>query len=488
MIILSAILMAISQHPIGYGFLAFFSIIPIIPFLLTLKSYRSALWNGFLWGLTYNFLTVFWIATNIGTTQIIAFITMILSVFILSVTPMIIFFLWCALNRRQISILFLSFVWPSVELIQSYGSLGFPWVSISNSLVDYNNIIQLIEYIGMYGLGALIILINILIYNLILTRNLKSILVLSLILSSSILIGFLIKTNFELDKHKDLKVAVIQPNIHLSEKWSSGSQSKIMNKIISQSQEALIEKPDLLVWPETSVISYLIQRDKYNYNKIKSLLDRNTTKLIAGIPYYESSNNKIRYYNSAGYFDGSGLIGLYHKIHLVPGAEYVPFSKYLNSLEIFNFGMGNFSHGQSYELFHINDYRFAAMICLESIFPYLSRKFVSDGANFLVYVVNDGWYENAPEPQQHASRAIYRAIETRRPIIRCANTGISMIIDQLGNITHQMDLNKKGTIIEEFSPSSKMTFYVKYGDIFIYFMIATIMLFMFKKVSYEDYV
>ena len=63
-----------------------------------------------------------------------------------------------------------------------------------------------------------------------------------------------------------------------------------------------------------------------------------------------------------------------------------------------------------------------------------------------------------------------------------------MIIDQLGNITHQMDLNKKGTIIEEFSPSSKMTFYVKYGDIFIYFMIATIMLFMFKKVSYEDYV
>ena len=200
MIILSAILMAISQHPIGYGFLAFFSIIPIIPFLLKLKSYYSALWNGFLWGFTYNFFTVFWIATNIGTTQIIAFTTMILSVLILSVTPMIIFFLWCALNRRQTSLLFLSFVWPSVELIRSYGSLGFPWVSISNSLVEYNNIIQLIEYIGMYGLSALIILINILIYNLILTRNLKSILVLSLTLSSSILIGFLIKTNFELDK------------------------------------------------------------------------------------------------------------------------------------------------------------------------------------------------------------------------------------------------------------------------------------------------
>ena len=488
MIIFSAFLMAISQQPIGYGFLAFFSIIPIIPFLHKLKSYRSALWNGFLWGFTYNFLTVFWIATNIGTTQIIAFITMILSVLILSLTPMIIFFLWCALNRRKINLLFLSFVWPSVELMRSYGSLGFPWVSISNSLVDYNNIIQLIEYIGMYGLSALVILINILIYNLIIRRDLQSILILSLTVSSSILIGVLIKSNYELDKDKNLNIAVIQPNIHLSEKWSRGSQNKIMNKIISQSQEALIEKPDLLVWPETSVISYLIQRDKINYNKIKSLLDSNTTKLIAGIPYYESLNNKIRYYNSVGYFDGSGLLGLYHKIHLVPGAEYVPFSKYLNSLEIFNFGMGNFSHGESYQLFDVNDYKFAAMICLESIFPYLSRKFVADGANFLVYVVNDGWYESAPEPQQHASRAVYRAIETRRPIVRCANTGISMIIDQLGNITHQIDLNKKGTIVEKIRPSSKMTFYVKYGDIFIYFMIATIMLFMFKKVRYEDYV
>ena len=63
-----------------------------------------------------------------------------------------------------------------------------------------------------------------------------------------------------------------------------------------------------------------------------------------------------------------------------------------------------------------------------------------------------------------------------------------MIIDQLGNITHQLELNNKGNILEEINPSTKLTFYVKYGDIFIYFMIATIMLFMFKKVSYEDYV
>ena len=231
-----------------------------------------------------------------------------------------------------------------------------------------------------------------------------------------------------------------------------------------------------------------MQGDEKNYNKIKSLLSTTDISLIAGIPYYDNLNNKVNYYNSAGYFDQTGLTGLYHKIHLVPGAEYVPFSKYLNSLEIFNFGMGNFSHGESYTLFDINNYKFGTMICLESIFPHLSRQFVRDGANFLVYVVNDGWYENAPEPQQHSSRAIFRAIETRRPVVRCANTGISMIINQTGNITDQLELNSKGSITADISPADGLTFYVKYGDIFVYFMMLTIVVFMFKKIRYEDYI
>ena len=488
MLVLSAILMAVSQHPVGYGFLSFLSIIPIIPILLNLKSYIKAIKYGFIWGFVYNILTVYWISLNIGTSPVIAFSTMLISVFILLIGPVIIFLIWCMLNRRGINLLFLSFVWPSVELIRSYGTLGFPWTSISNSLLEYNNIIQIVEYIGMYGLTAFIILINILIYSFLVNRSSMSAFILSACIVIPILVGLSIKTKYINNGSNDLRIAVIQPNIHLSEKWSHGSQNKIINKIISQSQETVEQAPDLIVWPETSISSYLMQGDEKNYNKIKFLLNKTSLKLLAGIPYYDNLNNKISYYNSAGYFDESGLIGLYHKIHLVPGAEYVPFSKYLNSLEVFNFGIGNFSHGQSYTLFNIKDYKFGAMICLESIFPQLSRQFVKDGANFLVYIVNDGWYESAPEPQQHSSRAIFRAIETRRPIIRCANTGISMIINQTGNINHRLELNNKGNIIADISPSDSLTFYVKYGDIFVYFMMLTIVLFMFKKIRYEDYV
>ena len=144
MIVVSAILMALSQHPLGYGFLSFFSIIPIIPTLQSLKSYKKAIKYGFIWGFTYNLLTVYWIALNIGTTPAIAFLTMLASVAILLVGPVMIFLVWCMLNKRGVNLLFLSFVWASVELVRSYGTLGFPWTSISNSLLEYNNIIQIV--------------------------------------------------------------------------------------------------------------------------------------------------------------------------------------------------------------------------------------------------------------------------------------------------------------------------------------------------------
>ena len=106
------------------------------------------------------------------------------------------------------------------------------------------------------------------------------------------------------------------------------------------------------------------------------------------------------------------------------------------------------------------------MICFESTFPSISRQFINDGAEVLIYVINDGWYEHPPEPQQHAKQAIYRAIENRRPVIRCTNTGISMVVDAGGNISHQIPLNEKGMIQARIQTQDYATFYTRYGDIF----------------------
>ena len=106
------------------------------------------------------------------------------------------------------------------------------------------------------------------------------------------------------------------------------------------------------------------------------------------------------------------------------------------------------------------------MICYESALPWLSREFVNRGAEVLVYLINDGWYETAPEPQQHAKQAIFRAVESRRPVIRCTNTGISMVVDHHGNINGELPLNEAGVINAVIYPQTDLTFYTRYGDIF----------------------
>ena len=148
-------------------------------------------------------------------------------------------------------------------------------------------------------------------------------------------------------------------------------------------------------------------------------------------------------------------------------AEYIPLSEYFPFLKKFTLGvLGNCTRGKDYTLFEIKETKIAPMVCIESTFPSLNREFVKQGAEVLVYVVNDGWYEHPPEPQQHARQAIYRAVENRRPVIRCTNTGISMIIDPSGNITRQLPLNQAGVISANISPKNGITFYTHYGDIF----------------------
>ena len=144
----------------------------------------------------------------------------------------------------------------------------------------------------------------------------------------------------------------------------------------------------------------------------------------------------------------------------------MPLSSIFPSLKSLNIGQANFVPGNDYKVFNINGYNVAAMICYESTFPQLNREFINKGAEILVYFVNDGWYETPPEPNQHAKQAIYRAIEFRRPVVRCANTGISQIIDKTGNIIQEIDLNNSGVLYAKIIPSSKLTFYARYGDVF----------------------
>ena len=143
--VLSSLLMGLSQHPIGYGFISMFSLVPVMGTLCRLTSYRDAIKIGTAWGLVFNLTSVYWLSQNIGAPPSVAYLTQALAVLILTTIPVTIFLIWCRLKRRGFSLVSISFIWPSVELLRSFGSLAFPWVSLSNSLTEYTIIIQNIE-------------------------------------------------------------------------------------------------------------------------------------------------------------------------------------------------------------------------------------------------------------------------------------------------------------------------------------------------------
>ena len=465
-LIISAFIMGLSHQPLGLGALAWFGLLPLIFVYNRIIKLKDFIITGFIWGFVYYFTIIFWLANNIGTTAIIGLISMLAAVCFLSLNmialSIILYFIKSKYPRSWFS--FFPMLWISMEYVRGLGSLAFPWTSLANTQIDFLTLIQNAEITGMYGISFWIVLINILLFYYIVFPFRKNFIVVLLVFAIPWCTGKWLTPSISKQGKSILNAAVIQPNIHLTEKWKSGSEYKNIKSLLELSNIAVSNEVDLIVWPETSISKYILQGDDYYLKWIQSTLYNSA--LIAGIQYFSSEKEQIQYYNSAVLIKSDSIGPVYHKLHLVPMAEYIPLSTYFSSLKELNLGQANFTSGNEYTIMDIQGVSCAVMICFESTFPNISREFVKNGAEVLIYVVNDGWYENPPEPQQHAKQSIYRAIETRRPVIRCANTGISMIVDASGNISHQLPLNKKGIIEATIQIKNKTTFYTQYGDIF----------------------
>ena len=297
----------------------------------------------------------------------------------------------------------------------------------------------------------------------------------------------------ETDSKDFVNVRIVQPSIKQKDKWKKENEDKNLEILLNLSLKQPI--PDLIIWPE-SATSINILRDNETSIYLKNIREKlNNSQLLTGIPYYIDNDKGRNFYNSVGLLTKETKTELYHKIILVPLAEYIPLSDQYPVLKKINIGQANFTHGNNYKIFNINTgikdnldttnnvVKVGSMVCIESTIPYLSRKFVELGAEVLIYVVNDGWYESPPQPQQHSKQVIYRAIENRRPIIRCANTGISLLVNSSGNITHDLQLNKKGVIQATIFPGNELTFYTKYGDIFAWLCNFISILFILGSIS-----
>jgi len=465
--LLSGVLVGLSYPPLHLGFLAWFGLIPLIYILLNVKS-RQAIQLAFLASITANFISLYWIGFNSGAGFVPVFASLIGAVIYLGIFWAGFGYIVSFIERKSSKGLFiLPFVWVSMELLRSLGPLGFPWINLALTQTEYLPLIQIADITGSYGISFWIMLINIGFYLSIISKNkLKYLVITSMIFLLVLSFGIVRINTIEEIVTEPVSIAITQPNINPDEKWEPESREEIFSLMHGFLDSALNLDPDLVLWPESAVPAYLrlsSQRRRPIVNKLKKY---NIPLLSGTVDRIFNDSAEKKYYNSTIFIKPDGNIKMYHKIHLVPFAEYIPLSEKFLSLKKLNFGQGNFTPGREYTTFKLNSTLFSNIICYESSMPSIVKKLVKNGAKFITIQANDGWLGRSAGPYQHFELARLRAIENRVPIVRCANTGISGVIDPIGIVQMKIPLGEQSILKAEILPAQKLTFYTKYGEVF----------------------
>lgn len=351
------------------------------------------------------------------------------------------------------------FVWVGVEFLRSLTpEIGFPWGTLGYALVHRLPFLQVAEITGIEGVSFFIMSVNLLIFYAIKKRKWKyGIGVIGVVVG---MWGYGRYLLHRVEGGEKIRVAVLQANI-LPEYKKRGEFEYRLNLLHKLSENL---DCDLIVMPESALPGYLNLEE--NRKKIKEKFSKIGTPIVLGGVRLDTVGG-IKVYNSSFFLSPMGdIFGFYDKIYLVPFGERLPFDDIIPFLRGIEFGQGNFSKGKEYKVFTLkHNLLFSILICFESIFPRISRKFVKNGANFLVNITDDCWFKNTPGPYQHANQAVVRAIEYRVPLIRCANTGISYIVDKRGKILSKTKLFERVVMVKEVEVGGEReTVYTKYGD------------------------
>ena len=239
--------------------------------------------------------------------------------------------------------------------------------------------------------------------------------------------------------------------------------------------------PDLIVWPASSLPAP-ISASRVVRNTVVKLARETGSYLLAGGAGYEKlgppRDGYLPYSNSEFLISPSGrLEGQYNKIRLVPFNEYIPLDGKITWPRWITTIKKSFLPGESRTIFKVKGAKFGSPICWENLFSDLFRRFVKDGANFMVCATNEGFFGPTPGPYQTLAINVFRAVENRVAIARSATTGVSAFINPDGKIVERIrDKNDKdifvsGFLVRDVPLSNRKTFYTLYGDVFAHVLI-----------------
>lgn len=400
-----------------------------------------------------------------------------------------------------------SLAWVGSEYLRSVLFTGFPWNQLGVSQYRNLAVIQLAEWGGVYAVSAVVMIMNAAITmmllrmgNVYLHRQRTRFQVelafglLVCVLCWSHGIRVLRKAEWRHVDDASMRVALVQPNIEQLKKWSNDDIQIIYDNLERYTDLALNSKDkiDLVVWPETALPGPL-KSDPEVAAFVRGLATNGVPMLLGSMQVIPGDPNAEHwleanptFFNSSFLVDANGeIIGEYNKRHLVPFGEYLPFDrrfKFMHDLAPLGFSC---KPGETSTVFRVNALQldsdgspkanivpFSTLICFEDTVASLARASVLNGARALVVQTNDAWFDPSAGSLQHLSHCVFRSVENRVAAARCANTGISCLIERTGNIkgfeTENWLREAEAFDIVELDVGvlgMNLTFYTRYGDL-----------------------
>jgi apolipoprotein N-acyltransferase len=398
-------------------------------------------------------------------------------------------------KNKKMAYLALSCFYIAMEYLHQTWDLAFPWMTLGNGLSGMHQLAQWYEFTGVYGGSLWILLSNILAFEAYkaskttLTGYLKLrpllVWVFVIILPAGV---SLIKYFRYEEKSVPINVIAVQPNIDPYDKYGSVTTNQALNILTHLSDSVAQPNTEYFFWPETAITRYTDEdqvRNTQDFAYLESFLSKyKNGNLVTGIESIKTyntkktisakkdENNGVWYdnYNSAMQVENSSNVQFYHKSKLVPGVEKMPFPKLLSFLAPVFEGLGGTASGWGWQkepgvFYSQNGVGLAPVICYESLWGSWIATSVKNGAQFIAIITNDGWWGNTSGKDQHLLYAKLRAIETRRWVVRSANTGISAFINQKGDVVKQTKWWTRAAIKADINLNDELTFYVKSGDL-----------------------
>ncbi len=460
--------------------LTWISLIPLFHTIQRVGTRQKAFLIGWAAGLIINVLGFYWLFYTIkvfGGYNFAVAVVIFLFLAAYSGLAFALFSLFVKLCGFGPLCLYPALFWTAIEFW--FPNL-FPWY-VANSQANFLTLIQTADLVGPYGTSFLLVWFNTVCCQSLRDLNFSTVRFTALARNPTIVLSVLILVLVygvfrlsavarQVSEAPILKVAAVQGNIDVE----MGGNVARMEKNLKTYEDLTLTIGDaaaLVIWPESAMEFSFPQSLSQLPPKLRPTLPSEATLLAFGGRSFvgNSASTGARFFNSAFLADSHGrILARYDKQMLLMFGEYVPFFSILSRLGLTPENSGVFAPGSGPEILETpSRVKLAPLICYEDLMPELARQFIlQTNSPLLINFTNDAWFGKTAAPWQHARLAQWRAIETRRAMVRATNTGLTTVIDPRGELVETIPVFARGVLISQVPLMDENTLYVRFGDWF----------------------